>query len=338
MKKADSVTKRIQKINLETYTVFRDLCRKNHLRYYAISGTALGQSLWRGFIPWDDDMDIAMPVDDFEKFKQIKLPNNYDFLELPWLGGKLYNKQTTLIEAPYVLRPEKYIGVFLDIVPLIGVPDEPSERRAFIREVEQYHIEALAIERAPELKIFSGQNEKAILAWRKKIISKYPFGETNYCIDLSNFPKGTLYSVQGFLDAKEGAFEDVRIPISSCQDDDLARAYGKIVKYVPEQERQLNHHNFYNFCDLETPVEKYRREFQDVILPVWLREVAYKNHLFGSAAVREVQLYKAHCRELERTISGLERDLKIVRASKSYRIGNTILKPLSKIKKAFFKD
>ena len=138
MDKTSVLTQKIQKINLETYKAFAKLCEKHQLRYFAISGTALGVHFWDGFIPWDDDMDIAMPIEDFEKFRKTfykELPKPYGFIELPELGGKIYNSNTTLIEAPYAFLPSQYYGVFIDIVPLIGLPDDPKERKDFALRV-----------------------------------------------------------------------------------------------------------------------------------------------------------------------------------------------------------
>ena len=90
MDKKDPTTQRIQKINLDTYKVFSKLCKKNNLKYFAVSGTSIGVHFWQGFIPWDDDMDIGMPIEDFEIFRKTiykQLPKDYGFIELPELGG-----------------------------------------------------------------------------------------------------------------------------------------------------------------------------------------------------------------------------------------------------------
>ncbi|MBR3248588.1 LicD family protein [Candidatus Saccharibacteria bacterium] len=330
----DPIVKKIQKINLATYSVFKTLCEENHLHFFAISGTALGVELWNGFIPWDDDMDIAMPIQDFEKFRKTiakKLPEPYAFIELPELGGKFFNKNTTLIEAPYAFSPDHYYGVFLDIVPLIGLPDEANERAGFSSEIKRYIVEASANSRAPELSPFTGQTTQKIKKWRQEIITKYPFGTTQYCTDLSCI-KCPAYLTRGFMDPKEAKFENTTIPISSAQSQDLATAYGKIVKHVPRAERQLVHHNFYALCDLDKPCKEYSDSFSKQKTDKWLKDLSYKNHLFGISSAREAGLYKNYCLELETKIKQYQNDVAALRGSSSYKLGNRILKPFSKAK------
>ena len=56
--------KELHKIILEIYDIFKKICEKEGYRYFAISGTTIGAGFWKGIIPWDDDMDIAMPIED----------------------------------------------------------------------------------------------------------------------------------------------------------------------------------------------------------------------------------------------------------------------------------
>ena len=115
--------KKIQKIELDMLKVFHSICIENKLRYYAVGGTLLGAVRHKGFIPWDDDIDLAMPRSDFEKFIEIAhevLPANLGLhrskLNLNTL--QLVNNKTCVkkgkIETP----------IYLDIFPFDGYPSK----------------------------------------------------------------------------------------------------------------------------------------------------------------------------------------------------------------------
>lgn len=121
----------MQSVVLDVYKEFKNICDKHGLRYFAIGGTAIGAVRHNGFIPWDDDIDVAMPRKDYEKFFMVaskELPAHYgcvDCLAHPESGhaiGRMYDARTTSIFAPQVGRYGEYIGVFMDIMPLDGVP------------------------------------------------------------------------------------------------------------------------------------------------------------------------------------------------------------------------
>ena len=73
---SDEVMRDIHKCTQEILDVFVKVCEENNLRYYLIYGTLLGAVRHKGPIPWDDDLDVCMPREDFEKFKRIMLERN----------------------------------------------------------------------------------------------------------------------------------------------------------------------------------------------------------------------------------------------------------------------
>lgn len=101
------------------------ICEKHNLKYYLIGGTLLGALRHKGFIPWDDDVDIVMPRDDYERFKNIsknELSNDffmqdgnddqYDRLFL-----KIRKNNTYFVEGIY-RNAKMHQGIFIDIFPL----------------------------------------------------------------------------------------------------------------------------------------------------------------------------------------------------------------------------
>lgn len=114
--------KKIQSIELDMFKVFHDLCIKHSLVYYAVGGTLLGAVRHGGFIPWDDDMDLAMPREDYEKFVQISkdiLPKHLSLFPNPMNLNILQ-----LVDNRIRIKIGKIeSNVFIDIFPLDGYPN-----------------------------------------------------------------------------------------------------------------------------------------------------------------------------------------------------------------------
>ena len=100
----------------------------NHIRYYMISGSLLGAVRHRGFIPWDDDMDIAIPRADYDRLIREGgdiLPKHLEFVcgeknaDYPLQFGKIQDTRTTVIEKAF---RHDLGGIYIDVFPLDGVP------------------------------------------------------------------------------------------------------------------------------------------------------------------------------------------------------------------------
>ena len=129
--------KKIHKCEQEILDEIVRICENNNLRYVLIGGTLLGAARHKGFIPWDDDLDIAMPRKDYKKFIKIctnkeELGNKFiiDCLKtnsnyyLPFI--KIRNKNTIYEQiAQKNYKGEK--GIWVDIFPLDNAKSENSE-------------------------------------------------------------------------------------------------------------------------------------------------------------------------------------------------------------------
>lgn len=116
----------IHNIQLELLKEFAALCEKNQLRYWIDFGTLLGAVRHQGhFIPWDDDLDISMPREDFQKFLSIapeELPDSIflqtaatdPFYDIYMVEAKLRDKSSLFIEFP---KARFHQGVYIDIFP-----------------------------------------------------------------------------------------------------------------------------------------------------------------------------------------------------------------------------
>lgn len=124
----DTVLRQAQLVMLRMLCIIDDICRRHELKYWLCSGTLLGAIRHKGFIPWDDDLDICMLREDYEKFlivAQQELPDDmfvqtreldplYDYLPLPC---KIRDKKS-LITAEGQENKKFNMGLFVDIFPM----------------------------------------------------------------------------------------------------------------------------------------------------------------------------------------------------------------------------
>ena len=128
--------KELQDLEFEILKTFRDFCDKNGLRYYLCGGTLIGAIRHKGFIPWDDDIDVMMPRPDYEKFLKLNSDgklDRYRRLDNMNLNSKalssiirIYDVRTKLTFTN--LNFKKIFGCWIDIFPLDGLSDSSKAR------------------------------------------------------------------------------------------------------------------------------------------------------------------------------------------------------------------
>ncbi len=118
---------RVQQIQIELLTEFDRICRKHGLHYNISFGTLLGAIRHKGFIPWDDDIDVTLPWEDFDKLDEImklELDENKYYFRCPaneennHLIFKHLERKGTVYTKPGRDKLKKQIGVFIDIFPM----------------------------------------------------------------------------------------------------------------------------------------------------------------------------------------------------------------------------
>lgn len=128
--------KKVWNKEIEILMLIDDICRKYNIKYFADFGTLLGAVRHKGFIPWDDDIDIAMPRPDYEKFQIVvgdELPEGY-FFQSTYTDNriiffsKVMDENTSAIEFPD--EKDVHQGIFVDIFPLdvVGGSNPKMER------------------------------------------------------------------------------------------------------------------------------------------------------------------------------------------------------------------
>lgn len=132
----------MHQVLLDVFDSFDSFCRENDIPYILIAGSALGAIRHHGFIPWDDDLDVAMMREDYNRFLELWSDSEQVELKAPgkndsyiWMTSRLCDRRTICQEN----LPEEYCnGIFMDIFPL----DYVSES-SFFHKITVYGAKAL---------------------------------------------------------------------------------------------------------------------------------------------------------------------------------------------------
>lgn len=130
--------RRVWKTEMEIYQAIAAICERHGLRYYAAYGTAIGAVRHRGFIPWDDDMDVCMPRKDYEAFLEVaekELPAKMGIEGIGYTEGfvmpmvKIVNRNTVFVEESDADKRYRS-GIFVDIFPMdAAAPTEKLRKK-----------------------------------------------------------------------------------------------------------------------------------------------------------------------------------------------------------------
>lgn len=135
--------KKLHQIELDIFQEIIRVCKENDITYFTVGGTTLGALRHNGFIPWDDDIDIGMMRDDYEKFLRIAqqaLKDGYTLQHFkadsntPTYFAKVRKDGTEFIER-YNKNANIHQGVFIDIMPYDRVPTDGQARKRYYQSV-----------------------------------------------------------------------------------------------------------------------------------------------------------------------------------------------------------
>ena len=267
----------LQQKEFDLLKIFIEICEKIGLRYYLVCGTALGAVKYDGFIPWDDDVDVALCREDYKIFcekAQSLLPQGI-FLQTyetdqryPCIFSKLRDSNTTYIEKTCKNITMNH-GVYIDIFPLDGYPESLKLQKRLERKKFFYKLLISSVyESNCSLKIrilrkifrILGVHKRTgrILVKYEKLISAYSTKKSSVWCNHGNWQGNLEYAPkeqygQGIIMKFQGV--DVRVP--ERYDEYLTQKYGDW-RSDPPQDDQIGHHH-YSVMDLEVPYTEYMK-------------------------------------------------------------------------------
>lgn len=140
---ADYNAEKLHKLELDMALEIKRICMMENINYFLIAGTLLGAIRHKGFIPWDDDMDIGMLRQDYEKFinvcpklldKKYYIQTMFNDKDYGLTFAKLRLKGTSFVEQ-FSKNVSKHNEIFLDIFPYDNVPSENLKRKLHSKSI-----------------------------------------------------------------------------------------------------------------------------------------------------------------------------------------------------------
>lgn len=266
----NSELRKLQLVELDLMKLFSDICEKHHLRYYLVGGTMLGAVRHKGFIPWDDDMDVGMPRPDYEKFLKIvndELPEGYGSLN--YKKNKEYNRYFSRIVNKNVkitnASNTKTIieDAWLDIFPFDGMPKNKIKQNIHFWYMTMlrffYHASCfdelvnlnrpgrawylqLAIKFLAVTHLGSHLNTKKLMLRIEKHLKKYDYDSCSYMISFFGaYMKREIVDKKMLGDGAKYQFETLQLNGPVLYDEFLRHFYGDYMK--PPSNADKDKHN-----------------------------------------------------------------------------------------------
>lgn len=245
----------IKELELEMLLYIDKVCRENNIKYFLDSGTLLGAIRHKGFIPWDDDVDIILFRDDYEKLIDILKNKENQYLVIdddtdsyihPF--AKLINTDTRAEFNGFIIS--EILGVFIDIFPIDPIPNEPYKRKIFFSKIwySRKFIQSISfndIELNNKQKFISKISKKIGHKYFNRIIKneryKHSLEKTTHVTTiLASFKKEKILEKDWFKEQIYVTFEDYQFPVPNGYDEYLKKLYGNYMT-LPPKEQQVGH-------------------------------------------------------------------------------------------------
>ena len=267
--------KKLQLCQLDILMEIDRVCKENGLEYCLAYGTCIGAIRHKGFIPWDDDIDIFMSAEDFKKFNTLSasfrepyfLQTRHTDPEYALLITRVRNSNTTLIEETENFRDINH-GVFVDVYPLYDSPENKfhSKMKVWSAMVYKLLLYGVAPKNRGKLMKVGGKIMLALTPKfiRKPIINKLykVFSKpckTDYVTTYYAGSTTKRFPKKWYFPAVWVPFEDITLPVPGDYEAFLTATYGDYMQLPPE-DQQAVHHPF-EFIDVDTPYINYKGKY-----------------------------------------------------------------------------
>ena len=268
--------KEVQISSLQILKKVHDFCSINGINYSLAYGTLLGAIRHKGFIPWDDDIDIMMPRPDYERFcssfrmEGVSLHCHQNDPDCYLLYARVCDDLFTVSSKNSWRRGGGHTGLWIDIFPIDAVEDDPDEYKRRFKKSEFYYyklfkyrayLNGLSKENSFKLNClallleiwpFSYIMKRRVYQFVDKAVkfhSEIPFNKTRSCSQIALPNNGSIHPVMSsaFKSYLLMPFEDAEFYCIADYDKLLKNWYGDYMQLPPESERVPAHSSWQSF-------------------------------------------------------------------------------------------
>lgn len=256
---------RLHEVETEMLVEIDRVCRKNNINYYMIAGTLLGAVRHKGFIPWDDDMDITMSRADFKRFLEVSekdlCPDYYIECDETnpdyWYAIPKVCKKNTVFKNIQDSGLDENIGIYIDIFMLDNVPKADSKIqavRASLANLIQatmsnrktnFNVKDMSLKSRLFYYLTKPMSIGKLAAWRKRIITHYG-DECEYYTNLASRYGRIKQTMRKdvYYPPVELEFDGHKFLAPNKYEYVLERLYGDYMKLPDEDKRRTTHRIF----------------------------------------------------------------------------------------------
>lgn len=245
----------IKSIMIRMMVQFDEFCTKNNLRYYLAYGTLLGAIRHKGFIPWDDDVDVFMPREDYDRLltfsnvsETIKIVShiNKNGCWHPFCYSNLIDTTTSMVSVNMGDKSGK--GVFIDIFPVDNLPKNNMKRKIHIRILRRMLNTlwwTLPSKQKGKIKKFVGThvNPDKLADKIDKKAKKYNKKPMQHLSVVTSDPRYNrdFGGIDSFEPYRTAEFEGHMLRIPNKTEEMLTIFYGDYMQLPPESQRNPHH-------------------------------------------------------------------------------------------------